>query len=34
VEGTAMPSWLDYGLQQNDVGDIVNYIRSMNKAAK
>ena len=28
-----MPSWLDYGLQQNDVGDIVNYIRSLNKNA-
>ena len=33
VEGTAMPSWMDYGLSQNDVGDIVNYIRSLNKAA-
>jgi sulfur oxidation c-type cytochrome SoxX len=30
VEGTAMPSWMDYGLSQNDVGDIVNYIRSLN----
>lgn len=30
VEGTAMPSWVDYGLSQNDVGDIVNYIRSLN----
>ena len=30
VEGTAMPSWIDYGLSQNDIGDIVNYIRSMN----
>ncbi len=34
VEGTAMPSWMDYGLSQNDVGDIVNYIRSLNKAGK
>ena len=24
VEGTAMPSWMDYGLPQTDVGDIVN----------
>ena len=31
VEGTAMPSWIDYGLSQNDVGDIVNYIRSLNQ---
>jgi mono/diheme cytochrome c family protein len=34
VEGTAMPSWMDYGLSQNDVGDIVNYIRSLDKAGK
>lgn len=33
VEGTAMPSWLDYGLQTNDIGDIINYIRSLNKTA-
>jgi len=32
VEGTAMPSWVDYGLSQNDIGDIVNYIRSLNVA--
>jgi mono/diheme cytochrome c family protein len=30
VQGTAMPSWIDYGLSQNDVGDLVNFIRSMN----
>lgn len=30
VQGTAMPSWIDYGLTQNDVGDLVNFIRSMN----
>jgi sulfur oxidation c-type cytochrome SoxX len=30
VQGTAMPSWIDYGLTQNDVGDIINFIRSMN----
>jgi sulfur oxidation c-type cytochrome SoxX len=30
VQGTAMPSWIDYGLSNQDVGDIVNFIRSMN----
>ena len=30
VQGTAMPSWVDYGLTQNDVGDLVNFIRSIN----
>lgn len=30
VQGTAMPPWIDYGLSQNDVGDLVNFIRSMN----
>ncbi len=30
VQGTAMPPWIDYGLTQKDVGDIVNFIRSMN----
>ena len=30
VQGTAMPSWIDYGLSQNDVGDLINFIRSMN----
>ncbi len=34
VEGTAMPSWIDYGLSQNDIGDIVNYIRSLNEPKK
>lgn len=34
VDGTAMPSWIDYGLSQNDVGDIVNFIRSLNKPGK
>ncbi len=34
VEGTAMPSWMDYGLSQNDVGDIVNFIRSLNTTRK
>jgi sulfur oxidation c-type cytochrome SoxX len=31
VQGTAMPAWIDYGLSQNDVGDIVNFIRNMNR---
>jgi mono/diheme cytochrome c family protein len=30
VQGTAMPPWVDYGLTRNDVGDLVNYIRSLN----
>jgi sulfur oxidation c-type cytochrome SoxX len=30
VQGTAMPSWIDYGLSQNDVGDLVNFVRSIN----
>ena len=30
VQGTAMPSWIDYGLTQNEVGDIINFIHSMN----
>ena len=30
VQGTAMPSWIDYGLSQNDVGNLVNFIRSIN----
>jgi hypothetical protein len=34
VEGTAMPSWMDYGLSQSDVGDILNYIRSLNENRK
>ncbi len=34
VEGTAMPSWMDYGLSQSDVGDIVNFIRSLNNTGK
>lgn len=31
VQGTAMPSWIDYGLTQNDVGDLVNFIHSINQ---
>jgi mono/diheme cytochrome c family protein len=30
VQGTAMPAWIDYGFSKNDVGDIVNFIRSIN----
>jgi mono/diheme cytochrome c family protein len=29
VQGSAMPSWID-GLSKNDVGDLVNFIRSLN----
>jgi sulfur oxidation c-type cytochrome SoxX len=34
VQGTAMPPWIDYGLSNNDVGDLVNFIRSMNQKSK
>ena len=34
VQGTAMPSWIDYGLTHNDVGDLVNFIRSINQKPK
>ncbi|MGA9642573.1 MAG: c-type cytochrome [Terriglobales bacterium] len=30
VEGTAMPSWMDYGLTQTDIGNLINFIRSLN----
>jgi sulfur oxidation c-type cytochrome SoxX len=30
VQGTAMPPWIDYGMSQKDVGDLVNFIRGMN----
>ncbi len=33
VQGTAMPPWIDYGLSTNDVGNIVNFIRSINTPA-
>ncbi len=26
-----MPSWIDYGLSKTDVGDIVNFIHSINQ---
>jgi sulfur oxidation c-type cytochrome SoxX len=31
VDGTAMPSWIDYGLSQNDIGNLINFIRSLNR---
>ena len=34
VQGTAMPPWIDYGLTNNDVGDLVNFIRSINPKSK
>jgi mono/diheme cytochrome c family protein len=33
VQGSAMPAWIDYGLTQNDVGDVINFIRSINQAS-
>lgn len=33
VQGTAMPPWIDYGLSQNDAGDLLNFIRSLNVQA-
>lgn len=34
VQGTAMPAWIDYGLTQKEVGDLVNYLRSLNQGKK
>ena len=34
VQGTAMPAWIDYGLTQNDVGDVINFIRSLNPKSR
>lgn len=34
VQGTAMPSWIDYGLSNQDVGDLVNFIRNLNPKPK
>jgi sulfur oxidation c-type cytochrome SoxX len=31
IQGTAMPDWVDYDLDQNDVGNIINFIRSLNQ---
>ena len=33
VQGTAMPAWIDYGLSHQDVGNILNFIRSLNQPA-
>jgi len=33
VQGTAMPPWIDYGLTQNDVGDLLHFIRSLTQAS-
>ena len=33
VQGTAMPPWIDYGLSQQDVGNLINFIRSLNPNA-
>jgi mono/diheme cytochrome c family protein len=33
VQGTAMPAWIDYGFTQGTVGDLVNFIRSINTTA-
>jgi mono/diheme cytochrome c family protein len=30
VQGTAMPPWIDYGLSNQDVGNLINFIRSLN----
>ena len=29
-----MPPWIDYGLSQQDVGDVVNFIRSINQKTR
>lgn len=34
VQGTAMPSWIDYGLSKNDVGNLINYLRSLSQNPK
>jgi sulfur oxidation c-type cytochrome SoxX len=34
VQGTAMPSWVDYGLTQDQVGDVINFIRNINRKAE
>lgn len=34
VQGTAMPPWIDYGLSKEDVGNVINYLRSLNKNKK
>jgi mono/diheme cytochrome c family protein len=34
VRGTAMPSWIEYGLTQNDAGDLMNFVRSLTPAQR
>lgn len=34
VQGTAMPPWIDYGLTEKEIGDLVNYLRSFEKGHK
>jgi mono/diheme cytochrome c family protein len=34
VQGTAMPSWIDYGLTQNDAGDLINYVRNLENPSR
>jgi mono/diheme cytochrome c family protein len=34
VQGTAMPSWIDYGLTNEQVGDVINFVRSINQKSK
>jgi sulfur oxidation c-type cytochrome SoxX len=34
VQGTAMPSWTDYGFSNDEVGDLVNFIRDLNARPK
>lgn len=31
VQGSAMPSWIDYGLSKEDVGNLINFIHSLNQ---
>jgi mono/diheme cytochrome c family protein len=33
VQGTAMPAWIDYGLSQNDAGNLINFVRSLNRSS-
>jgi mono/diheme cytochrome c family protein len=34
VRGTAMPSWIEYGLTKQDAGDLMNFIRSLTPAQR
>jgi mono/diheme cytochrome c family protein len=33
VQGTAMPPWIDYGLNTNDAGDLIHFVRSLTQAS-